>query len=351
MQAEGKELRDRIMEEKAQRKEKAKRLVEHTENAFVWRKTQLALGVMRHVAEEKSHAAKVKHEAEAEARAKNAAAALEVEKALSASLAASNASSIDDKHSEQYASALAKSQVVKELLHVGDIVRVRDLASQMWRKGNVISLDPVVVQPVGWASSFAFDIVDVIPFMPNISLVNGDRVVIAAGHELAPDVREGPLQPSASGIVREVRKSLASGEAAVLVEAEVSGRQWWYRGPSITLEEGVQQTCKLGGCHYAAFALRKTSQAILPASSSMKRRLRAVPAGSKLESCMCDTYCVAVGRCCSDFIEACLLGSEGIKNPITTRTPEPLPAPVPDIVPELVPQFVPGSGMIVRQLI
>lgn len=354
VQAEGQELRDRVLADAAKRQKKATRQVDQKERAVAFRKAQLVAGERRRDEEERRRAAKAKQLAAAKV-AKESASEAEVAAAQGTASDAA-ASRMDDTTSSEYASALAKSNSVKQILHVGDTVQVRDLASRRWRPGSVTSLDPVTVTPKGWTVGFTWDIVDLIAFDEDTNFVRGDRVVVAAGQESASDVREGPLRPGVVGVVQERREAVASGEVAVLVEVE--GKQWWYRASSVVQETPVAlQTCQVMGCEVQAPARAPapapqtvqvpswdspalevslpgslptieptmpgagwqgvTASSLMPAIT-VKRRLRALeafppaPALGTRETCRCGLDCVTAGRCCSDFVDVCIAHSSGV---------------------------------------
>lgn len=304
-QADAEELRERAQEEKARREQKATNLREQKERAMAQRKKQAAAAAERHHEEDRRHAAKAKAELEARLDAKKAT------KAVNSTVADASASdsdvSLDDRSSNEYSIALAKSKVVKELLNVGYTVRVRDIASQRWRPGNVTSLNPVAVRPQGWTVGFTWDIVDLIPFTAKSDLVRGDRVIIAEGQKNAPDVQEGPLKADSRGVVVETRNAVISGEMAVLIEA--LGRQWWYRGSSIALEKPEVQTCSTIGCQVTNMAADMPALPSLPGypAATVKRRLQAGDSQPAREMCRCDSGCVAVGRCCGDYVDVCVM--------------------------------------------
>lgn len=315
VQAEGQDLRDRVTELNKRREDKLRENMEHTQKAMLWRKAQLAAGRQRREEEERRRVAKAEQEAEAKAARASAVEATRVDlipangasaKDNSSKVGKRNMSSMDDKRSVEYSIAFAKSKVVKEYLNLGDVVRVRDLASQKWRPGNVTGMHPVAVKPEGWTVGFTWDIVDIIPWRPESNFVKGDLVVVAKGYEAAIDVSEGPLGLDSRGVVQELRRSV-SDELAVLVEVE--GVQWWYRSASLALEHPLTaQTCKLMGCQVAKTQSPETAISQM----QVKRRLRAGSAAPKRQTCRCDVGCIGAGRCCSDFIDTCLLHSSHV---------------------------------------
>lgn len=305
VQAEGDQLRTRVQTRIAHTQDKMRKYIDQKERSMAWRKAQLAAGLARRDEEERRRAMKAK-QAAANKAAKNQ---MIMPAKLSNSVIftvtnTSQISSMDDKSSIEYSKALAKSQVVKTLLHVGDVVQVRDLASQKWRPGNVTSMDPVAVKPDGWTVGFTWDIVDIIPWRPESEFMPGDHVVIARGQERSVDVAEGPIGRVGNGIVKDSRKSVSSSEDAVLIEAQ--GVEWWYRVSSLVQEHPLPvQTCELMGCQVAA-PIGESS-----IISVKKRKLRGDGSAPQQQRriCRCDPGCVSVGRCCSDFVDMCMMRS------------------------------------------
>lgn len=182
-----------------------------------------------------------------------------------------------DMYSPEFLSkALARTDTLKKLLRIGDHVRVRDMASTRWRKGNVTSAEPLAVRPRGWTVGFAWDIVEPIPFTDMVR--PGDRVRVASGRDSEPDVQEGPLRPGDMGVVQEWRATLTSQDASVLVR--FAGVSWWYRQSSLAVDlPSPPPTCDTMGCHTE---------------------------GSN-RPCGCSPDCISSGGCCADFVDACLL--------------------------------------------
>lgn len=221
--------------------------------------------------------------------------------------------SVDDTRSGEYAKALAKSNVVKDLLSVGDIVKVRDVASKRWRIGNVTCVDPLAVRPKGWTVGFTWDIIDLIPMSMEDNFAVDDRVVIAHGHDRAVDVAEGPLRPGDVAVVREIRHRYAVADSISLL-VDLNGTTWWYRASSLTWEHPIEsQTCKALGCDVdfmrGARGLGSESR-----PQAALRKLRGTQPTPKADEdtlvgrgCRCDAGCVSERRCCHDFVDTCLL--------------------------------------------